>query len=51
MNTERFIIHIKTEDFYEHISDKLKKNMIHQIMKLIDHCVQERVTTILIDER
>ena len=34
-----FIIYIKTEDLFIHIktADDVKKNMIHQIMKLIDH--------------
>ena len=32
MDTDNFIIYIKTEDFYKDVTD-----MIHQIMKLIDH--------------
>ena len=29
MDTDSFIIHIKTEDFYKDISDDVKKDMIH----------------------
>ena len=35
MDTDSFIMHIKTED--------LKKDLIHQIMKSIDHCLLERI--------
>ena len=35
MDTDNFIMHIKTED--------LKKDLIHQIMKSIDHCLLERI--------
>ena len=42
MNTESFIIYIKTEDFYKDIADNFKKkDMIYQIMKLIDHYHKE----------
>ena len=37
MDTDGFIIHIKIENFYKDIADVLKKNLIHQIMKSIDH--------------
>ena len=37
MDTDSFIIHIKTEDFYKDIVDDVKNSMIHRIMKLIDH--------------
>ena len=36
MDTGSFILHIKTEDFQKDIADNVKKNMIHQITKLID---------------
>ena len=36
MNTDRFIIHITTEDIYEDFAD-----LIHQIMTLINHCQKE----------
>ena len=41
MDTDSFIIQIKTEDFYKDIADDVKKDMIHQIMKLIDHYQKE----------
>ena len=41
MDTDSFIIHIKTEDFYKDIADDVKKDMIHQIMKLIDRYQKE----------
>ena len=37
MDTGNFIIYIKTEDFQKDIADDVKKDMIHQMMKLIDH--------------
>ena len=42
MDTDSFIINIKTEDFYENIADKVKKDLIHQIMKSIDHYLPEK---------
>ena len=41
MDTDNFIIHTKTEDFYVDIADDVKKDMIHQIIKLIDHYQKE----------
>ena len=41
MDTDSFIINIKTEDFNEDIAMMLKKDLMHQIMKLIDHYLQE----------
>ena len=43
MDTDSFIIHMKTEDIYEDIAVMLKKDLIHQIMKSTDHCLQERI--------
>ena len=37
MDTDSFIINIKTEDFYEDIANDVEKNLIHQIMMSIDH--------------
>ena len=37
MDTDSFIIHIKTEDFYEDIANNVKNGLTHQIMMLIDH--------------
>ena len=39
MDTDSFIISIKTEDFYKILQMMLKKDLIHQIMKLIDQCL------------
>ena len=36
MDTDRFIMHIKTKDFYKDISNDVEKGLIHQIMKSID---------------
>ena len=41
MDTNSFFIHIKTEDFYKDTADDFKKDMIHQIMKLIHHYQKE----------
>ena len=41
MDTDSFVIHIKTEDFYVDIADDVKKGMIHRIMKLINHYQKE----------
>ena len=44
VDTNSFIIYIKIEDFYEDNADDVEKRfLIHQIMKLIDHCPQERI--------
>ena len=44
MDTGSFIIHIKTEFVYEDITDDVeKKDLTHQIMMSIDHCLQERI--------
>ena len=43
MDTDSFIIHIKTEDIYEDMLMTLKKDLISQIMKSIDHCLQEKI--------
>ena len=37
MNTDSFIIYIKTEDVYEDIADDFEKDLIHQIIKSTDH--------------
>ena len=43
MDTDSFIIHIKTEDVCKDLQMMLKKDLIHQIMKSTDHCLQERI--------
>ena len=47
METDSFIIHIKNEDFYKDIADDIKKNLIDQIMKWIDPCLQEKLRKFL----
>ena len=41
MDIDSFIIQIKAEDFYQGIAMMLKKYMLHQIMKVIDHYQRE----------
>ena len=36
-------MHIKTEDFYKDIANDIEKDLIHQIMKSIDRCLQEGI--------
>ena len=43
MDTDSFIMHIKTEDFYKDIANDVEKDLIHQFMKSIDHYQQERI--------
>ena len=37
MDTDNFIMHVKTEDFYKIMLKMLKKIMIRQIILLKDH--------------
>ena len=45
MDTGSFVVHIKTEDFYEDIANDFYEDianaLIHQIMKLIDRYLKE----------
>ena len=43
MDTDSFIIHVKTKMFMKTLQIMLKKDLIHQIMKLIDRCLQEKI--------
>ena len=43
MDTDSFIMHIKTKDFFKILLMMLKKDLIHQIIKSIDHYPQERI--------
>ena len=43
MDTESFIINIKTEDCMRILLMMLKKDLIHQIRKSIDHYLQEKI--------
>ena len=40
MDTDSLIINIKTDDIYEDISNDVEKDLIHQIMKSVDHYLQ-----------
>ena len=42
MDTDSFIPHIKTEDFYKDIADDIEKRF-DQIMMSIDQYLQERI--------
>ena len=43
METDSFISYIKTEGSYEDIADDVEKDLIYQITKSIDQCLQERI--------
>ena len=43
MDIDNFIICIKTEDVMKTLQMMLKKDLIHQIMKSIDHCLREKM--------
>ena len=43
MDAYSFIIHIKLKMFMKILQMMLKKDLIHQIIKSIDHCLQERL--------
>ena len=49
MDTNSFIIHIKTKDYYKDIADDVFqiKDLIHQIMKSIDHYLKEKIKRLL----
>ena len=42
IDTDSFIVHAKTENFKKILQMMLKKVLIHQIIKLIDHCLEEK---------
>ena len=43
MDTDSFIMSIRMKIFTKTLIMMLKKDLIHQIMKLIDHCLQEKI--------
>ena len=43
VETDSFIMNIKTKDFYEDIAYDVEKGLIRQIMKLIYHYPQEKI--------
>ena len=46
MDSDSFIISIKTEDFYEDIANDVEKKLIHQIMNVIDHYLKAKIKTL-----
>ena len=48
MDTDSFVMNIKTEDFYKNIANDVEKGLIRQIMKQIDHYQQERIKKLLV---
>ena len=47
MDTDNFIIDIKLKMLIKILQMMLKKDLIHQIMKSIDHCWQEKINEII----
>ena len=43
MDTESFIVHLRTEDSYKHIAEHVKKDLKLQILKWTDHCLKEKI--------
>ena len=43
MDTDSFLIHIKTENVYEDIAGDVEKPLVLQIIESTDHCLQERI--------
>ena len=48
MDTNSFVMNIKTEYFYKNIANDVEKGLIRQIMKQIDHYQQERIKKLLV---
>ena len=42
MDTESFIVHVKTEDIYKHIAKMLKKDLALQILNQTDQFLEEK---------
>ena len=40
--TDSFTSHIKTKNVYEDIVNDVEKDLIHQTMKSVDHCLLEK---------
>ena len=51
MDTDSFIVYIKTDDIYKHIAKMLKLDLILQIMNKIDHCLKETIKSNWINAR
>ena len=43
MDTDSFMMHIKTDYYYKVTTNDVKKDLVRQIMKSVDHCLQERI--------
>ena len=43
MDTDSFMMHIKTDYYYKVTTDDVKKDLVRQIMKSVDQCLQERI--------
>ena len=43
MDTDSFIVYIKTVDIYKEIAETLKLDLILQIRNQIDHCLKENM--------
>ena len=43
MDKDSLIVYIETENISEGFADNAEKDLIHQIMKSIEHCLQERI--------
>ena len=41
MDTDNFIIHIKTEELYENIAGDVEKDLINLKVNFIDHCLRK----------
>ena len=48
MDTDGFIVNVKTEDFYRDIANMLKKSMIRQIICVKDHYQLVKIKTSLV---
>ena len=47
MDTDSFVINIKTNNFYKDIANVLKRDLTLQIMSAIDHYLQERIKKVI----
>ena len=43
MDTDSFIVYIKTDDIYKDIAEMLKQGLILQIINWTDHCLKEKI--------
>ena len=50
MDTDSFLIYIDLRIFMKTLQMMLKKDLKHQIMKFIDHCLQNKIKRLMKDE-